>query len=165
MARPYSGESLDRALDAHRSGGMIEGWRHGSIDPDAGERPGRRVVDVTGGGEVELRSDRETFVFVLGITTARQAAPRTRVPEGYADRVRQVHTIVAADVGRHIIGVVGDDGAARKVSLRDALGRVQAGDVGRRVYRVLTEHGWVLQVESTQQRDARLTTRRHLAAV
>lgn len=59
------------------------------------------------------------------------------------------YTITADDVGREVLG--------NFWRVSDIMGRVQAIDVGKRVYRVPDgQGGHVLQVENDDQRNARL---------
>lgn len=64
------------------------------------------------------------------------------------------YTITEADVGRSSIPTT-----AGFISVADVIGRVQAIDVGKRLYRVRCDDpagGWIWQCESERQRDERL---------
>lgn len=69
--------------------------------------------------------------------------------DGYA------FTIGPEDVGPKVIKT---RGAAIFLALQQTLGRIQPNDVEKRVYR----RGDILQVESNQQRDARIAQERKL---
>jgi hypothetical protein len=89
-----------------------------------------------------------------GVTVMREIQP-ARLP---ADPGRVFYTIRPEDVGKGII-----DTEIGPIAVSDVLGRVQPGDVGKRLYRVPTDGGlpdqpllWYWQAENNQQRDARL---------
>lgn len=65
-----------------------------------------------------------------------------------------IATIRKSDVGKHGLRRAGRE----IIPMGDAIGRIQAIDVGKRVYRVPTDDGtsYVIQVENDEQRDARL---------
>ena len=67
---------------------------------------------------------------------------------------KHVHTILMEDVGRTTIRREDCEccGAKRNFSVDSLMGRVQIGDIGKRIYRV----DGILQVENDEQRDARL---------
>jgi hypothetical protein len=76
----------------------------------------------------------------------------------HGDPGRVFYTITQADIGNQLIPT-----EIGSVYTGNVIGRVQPGDVGKRLYRVPTDGGisgqsasWIWQCESESQRDARL---------
>jgi len=75
--KAYSPESLIRAMDAAQARGQILGWQHNAMAPwkrGGTERPFSLLVDLVGGETgFELRTERETYVFVSALASAHRS--------------------------------------------------------------------------------------------
>ncbi len=76
--RPYTTNSVDRALDAHKANGLIRDWRLTGSREDYTRVTGwMATVDlVDGDSAFPLKSLREGYVFVSGLASAKLAANR-----------------------------------------------------------------------------------------
>jgi hypothetical protein len=70
-AAEFNVDSVHRALDAHKAGGLIRDWRQ---VPGAGTRITVDLVD--GHARFRLESLREAYIFVAGLASAHHAQLR-----------------------------------------------------------------------------------------
>jgi hypothetical protein len=72
-------ESVLRAMDLHKANGLIRDWRPWANAPwkrGGTEPPFYLLVDLAGGGEIELRNLREAAVFTHALASAHRAILR-----------------------------------------------------------------------------------------
>jgi hypothetical protein len=77
-------ESVIRAMNVHKTNGLIKDWRHNAMAPwkcGGTQRPFYLLVDTIGGPEVELRTLREASVFCDALASAHRAMIRQQAEE------------------------------------------------------------------------------------